>query len=300
MHLSLHKSPGPHLADMRMNWVYMRIWRWLADATVYLLLFVSASGIYLWHVIRAERRAGLVLLAAGAISFFASSMPSPTELEVPVEQGRPRGTRNTLALWNRRLHYYAGLYFLCFIWLFALTGLLLNHPKWTFAEFWPNRRQATQEREITAPAPGSDLAQARELMRQLAIQGEIEWTMTRSDPGRFDFRVTRPGHNLEVKADLTKNRATVQRTDLNLWGVTHVLHVFTGVRMGDKANSRDWILTTIWALAMDALAAGLIFMVLSSLYMWYELPQKRRLGIFILSLGILGCGLFCVGLRWLY
>jgi hypothetical protein len=68
--VALHKAPGPHLAGMRMNWIYMRIWGWLADATVYLLLFISVSGIYLWYVIRAERRAGLILAAAGAISFF--------------------------------------------------------------------------------------------------------------------------------------------------------------------------------------------------------------------------------------
>src|ERR1019366_7577038 len=110
----------------------------------------------------------------------------------PAGKALRRQTTDTFELWNRKLHYYLGLYFLFFIWLFAFTGLLLNHPGWKFAEFWPNRRQATQEREISAPAPGSDLAQARELMRQLAIDGEIEWTVTRNDPGRFDFRVSRP------------------------------------------------------------------------------------------------------------
>jgi hypothetical protein len=64
----LHKSPGPHNADIRGNWLYTRVWRWLADATVYLLLFISASGIYLWWVMRAERRIGLLLLGAGALS----------------------------------------------------------------------------------------------------------------------------------------------------------------------------------------------------------------------------------------
>jgi hypothetical protein len=66
----LHKSPGPHLVGIRMNWFYMRVWRWLADSTVYLLLFTSVSGIYLWYVLRAERSIGLGLLVAGAISFF--------------------------------------------------------------------------------------------------------------------------------------------------------------------------------------------------------------------------------------
>ena len=65
----LHKSPGPHLADIRMNWVGMRVWSWFADATVYLLLFITASGIYLWTVLRAEWRTGIALLIAGAITF---------------------------------------------------------------------------------------------------------------------------------------------------------------------------------------------------------------------------------------
>lgn len=66
----LHKSPGQHLVNIRMNWFYMRLWRWCADATVYLLMFITVSGIYLWSMLRAERRVGLTLLVAGALSFF--------------------------------------------------------------------------------------------------------------------------------------------------------------------------------------------------------------------------------------
>ena len=39
----LHKMPGPHNADLRGNWLWTRVWQWLADATVYLLLFISAT-----------------------------------------------------------------------------------------------------------------------------------------------------------------------------------------------------------------------------------------------------------------
>jgi hypothetical protein len=66
----LHKSPGQHGPDIRMNWVYMKAWRWMADATVYLILFISVSGIYLWYLLRAGRSAGLILLFAGAFSLF--------------------------------------------------------------------------------------------------------------------------------------------------------------------------------------------------------------------------------------
>ena len=67
---TLHRSPGEHAPAIRMNWFYMQAWRWLADTTAYLILFIPVSGIYLWYVLRADRRVGFVLLFAGALSFF--------------------------------------------------------------------------------------------------------------------------------------------------------------------------------------------------------------------------------------
>ena len=55
----LHKMPGPHNVAIRGNWAGTHVWRWFADATIYLLLFISVSGIYLWWAITTERRMGL-------------------------------------------------------------------------------------------------------------------------------------------------------------------------------------------------------------------------------------------------
>jgi len=68
--VTLHKFPGQHTPNIRMNWFYMKAWRWMADATVYLIVFILVSGIYLWYVLRAERKVGFILLFAGALSFF--------------------------------------------------------------------------------------------------------------------------------------------------------------------------------------------------------------------------------------
>ena len=68
--IHLHKMPGPHNVVIRGNSTYMRIWRALADVATYGLLFLTMSGLYLWAVLRAERRVGLALLSLGAVSFF--------------------------------------------------------------------------------------------------------------------------------------------------------------------------------------------------------------------------------------
>ena len=62
----LHKMPGPHNAEVRGNSGLIRAWRVFADATAYVLLFITISGVYLWVALRAERRMGLTLLFAGA------------------------------------------------------------------------------------------------------------------------------------------------------------------------------------------------------------------------------------------
>lgn len=225
-------------------------------------------------------------------------MPSQLSDDRFFEGGRRR-TIDTFLVWNRRFHYYLGLYLLFFIWLFAFTGLLLNHPRWEFAQFWPKRVQTIIEHRFQVPPVTSDLERARDLMRQIGIAGEIQWPTAQAAGGPFTFQVSRPGLVIEVKADLQSGRATLQRNDVNAWGVMHVLHTFTGVRAADTRNGRDWALTTVWALSMDAVAVGLMIMVFGSYVMWFRLKAKRRWGIVALLLGFLSCGAFVVGLGWL-
>lgn len=218
--------------------------------------------------------------------------------EVIVPERRERSAMDVFLVWNRRLHYYLGLYLLFFCWLFVFTGLLLNHPRWQFAQFWPDRVQRTTEHQFQGPGAATAVERARDLMRQFSIDGEIQWPATQAASGPFAFQVNRPGLVIEVKADLESGRATLQRHELNAWGVMHLLHTFTGVRAADTRNARDWTLTTVWALSMDAVAAGLIVMVFSSYVMWYRLKAKRRGGLIALFLGFASCSAFVAGLRW--
>jgi len=65
----LHKMPGPHLANIKGNWVWTRVWGIFADAIVYLIFLTTATGIWLWWLVRSERRAGLLWLTVGAVVF---------------------------------------------------------------------------------------------------------------------------------------------------------------------------------------------------------------------------------------
>jgi hypothetical protein len=48
---------------------------------------------------------------------------------------------------------------------------------------------------------------------------------------------------------------------------------------------------------MDALAVGLVVMVLGSYYMWWRLEKKRTFGAIVLILGAMSCAAFAAG--WL-
>lgn len=56
----LHKMPGPHLAMFRKNTVFVNIWSLFADATVYLIIFLTLSGIFLWYFLKVERKNGIL------------------------------------------------------------------------------------------------------------------------------------------------------------------------------------------------------------------------------------------------
>src|SRR5687768_18580996 len=100
-------------------------------------------------------------------------MPSPREETMSADRSGRRAVDSFL-VWNRRIHFYLGLYLLFFTWLFAFTGLLLNHPRWQFAQFWPNRIQNTTERTLESVTAVADIDRARDVMRQLGIPGRSE------------------------------------------------------------------------------------------------------------------------------
>ena len=210
----------------------------------------------------------------------------------------PRGRRFTWRLhrWSRKAHYYLGLYLLLWVWFFSVSGLVLNHSRWRVAQFWERRAEATTERTIRVPDERGDVALARAFMGQLAIAGEVGEVRRSADGARFDFQVVKPGHVYKVEARLDSARARVTEIALDTWGAMDALHKFTGVRVDDPALTRDWWLTRLWSLAMDAVALGLVVLVMSGVYLWWRLVPKRASGAVAVALGVACCAFFVFGL----
>ena len=198
--------------------------------------------------------------------------------------------------WNRKLHIYVGLYFLFFIWLFAFSGLLLNHPQWEVFQFWQNRKEQTTMHTFQPLITVDDFARAEEVAQKLDLVGEIEAVKIFPRENQFRFRVLRPGKIKDVMVSVETWQAEVKTITTSAWGIIHFLHQYNGVRMDDDQEKRDWFVTTLWVVAMDGLCFGLMFLTLSSLYMWYQIRKKRRIGITILGVGVFCCGFFALGI----
>lgn len=65
----LHTMPGQHNARLRGNSVFLTIWKVIADGVVYLLLFLTVSGIFLWWFLKVERHMGLTAIVLGVLLF---------------------------------------------------------------------------------------------------------------------------------------------------------------------------------------------------------------------------------------
>lgn len=208
---------------------------------------------------------------------------------------RRSSLRPVVESWNRRLHYYIGLYFLFFIWLFSLTGLLLNHPGW--ARHAADRRAESREERAVEIADGAHpREQTRRVMQQLGLEGEPDWPAS-MPPGRLHFNVSRPRDAASVRVDLATRVASIQRFENTGYAAFRIFHTFNGSRYNAPEMYRDWVWTTVWTVLMDAFAAGLLIMVFGSYYMWYRLKRTHGLGLAVLGAGILACGFFVFGLR---
>ena len=197
--------------------------------------------------------------------------------------------------WNKKIHIYLGLCMLLFLWVFSVSGLFLNHPKWFGGQ--PNRN--TTELEVAMAKSGDPYAKASHLMGQLEITGELIFRGAQK-PGQFAFIAMRPDERTFVNVNLENSIAKVTHVTGNFGQMMGNLHTFSGVRpiWGEKESIRDWLPTVLWSLSIDVLSVALIVLVGSSLYMGFRQSEKRVPVAISLATGVALCSFFIWGLAY--
>src|SRR3954451_5931534 len=108
--------------------------------------------------------------------------------------------------WNRKLHIHLGLFLLLFIWLFAFSGLLLNHGDWEISNFWEKRKETSTVTSIHIPVSRDSSIIVKNIISQLKIQGEI--TDVKMWPDSIHFQVSRPGQAKSLQVDFKTGLCT--------------------------------------------------------------------------------------------
>ncbi|UCF35306.1 MAG: hypothetical protein JSU96_10635 [Acidobacteriota bacterium] len=191
----------------------------------------------------------------------------------------------------RKIHIHSGLFLLWLTWLFALSGVMLNHPKWEISKFWERRDVQTEVTPLEIPPIDAE-KRVETVLKQLEIDGEPESIHWSDDSGAFTVSVVRPGTIVEVSVNAELTQAEVKRTQTDGAGIVHMLHTFNGVSVDEPARQRDWFWSTAWVAVMDMLAIALGVWVISGYYLWLKLGKMTPFGATVAGLGILLAGFF--------
>ena len=136
---------------------------------------------------------------------------------------RARSWRSRLYGWLRWLHVYTSLFSLLAVLFFALTGITLNHPDWTFGGL-----ESRQEIKGTLPAGWRSggkvdwLAVVEHLRAHDKVRGRAE--DTRDDAGEASVSFAAPGYRADAFIETSTGAYTVTVTAQGLVGVLNDFH----------------------------------------------------------------------------
>lgn len=196
--------------------------------------------------------------------------------------------RNFTAV-NRKLHIYLGLFIIFFVWLFFVTGLIMNHTKWKVRNFYEKRIEETISFNVSDRIIHGNHDRVNTIKNYLNIEGEV--SNIRIKVGNVGFRVSSPGLVQEVNVD-SAGRGSMKVLKYNFWGKLHTLHLFNGMDKNDPGQRPDWIVTKLWRIMMDLTAIILIILSLGSWIMWYKVRRDYKAGYIFLAAGIIIAGYY--------
>ncbi len=191
----------------------------------------------------------------------------------------------------RRLHIHLGLFLIMFIWLFFVSGLILNHGSWKFARFYENRKENNKVFVISNALFRDDNEMIRLIEAKLKIVGEVS-QFKKDTAGFVNFSISSPGLINNISINSQTGYGTLKVTQYNFWGKLRTLHTFNGMDKNNPIIKPNWIITKLWRIMMDITAVILIILSLGSWVMWFNVRREYKLGYFFIIAGLVIAGYF--------
>jgi hypothetical protein len=184
----------------------------------------------------------------------------------------------------RRAHMFVALFLFPWLLMYALSTAAMNHRA-SFASSAPGGAPAYEkERELTYDGVFPDGAELRIISQQILSSVELDGAhgVTR----RKDGAIVITRNDLLIPRRLTYTPAT--RT-LSIERLPHRTNVMLERLHRRRGYATGYALDTMWAVTVDLVIAGMVFWVLSGLWMWWEMKVTRTTGALALATG---AGLF--------
>jgi len=197
--------------------------------------------------------------------------------------------KKNLVKWNQKIHIYLGLFLLLFIWLFGISGLLLNHH-WEFANSWEKRKVISYDKTIEISQEREKHTLVHEIMNKLNLNGSIVNLRYSTDSIYLNFIAVQPGIRYEIQAGLNDGKIMIKETRLDQWEIMRSLHKLRNPTHNEQGEQYQPVVAFIWSFSMDIVSAGLIIICLGGWYMWLQVGRKRfYLGLISITGGFILC-----------
>ncbi|MBI5383460.1 MAG: PepSY-associated TM helix domain-containing protein [Verrucomicrobia bacterium] len=194
--------------------------------------------------------------------------------------------------WTRDLHLYVGLFLSPLVLVFAVSTVLLNH-NWKTE---PRRAAKTTAVPVQISGEIGSLDQAKRILAQLRVTGEINYVRHSANEQRLVIPVMKPGETTRVEVDLRAQTATAERQAEGLGAALIYLHKMPGPHLAKYRG--NWIYNVFWAVFADATVWGMLFLTVTGLYLWWVLKAERAVGFVLLVAGVASFALLVIALSW--
>ncbi len=197
--------------------------------------------------------------------------------------------KKSLIKWNRKIHIYLGLFLLLFIWLFGISGLLLNHH-WEFSNSWEKRKVSSYDKTIEISKERDKHILVHEITDKLKLNGSIVNLKYSTDSAHLNFIASKPGLRYEIQAGLKDGKIMIKETKLDEWEVMRSLHKLRNPTPKELGGRHQPAVALIWSISMDIVSIGLIIICLGGWYLWWQAERKRfYFGLISITGGFILC-----------